>query len=188
MGSAWDETGGGPGLVHIYCGDGKGKTTAAAGLALRALAHGYKVVFAQFLKNGGSGEAVLLSRLPGATVIASEKLDKFSFAMSEDEKRACREIHADIFGRAAELCASGRCDILVLDEIIPAVNTGLFDEGRLIGFLKNSPPRRPPQIEVVLTGRDPSRELIALADYVSDIKKLKHPYDRGVTARAGIEL
>ena len=171
------------GLVHIYCGDGKGKTSTAAGLALRALGAGFSVVFAQFLKNGKSGEIAALSAFPGATVIASEKIEKFSVAMNAEEKSACRGIHADIFKRCAGLCAAGVCDVLILDEIIAAVNAGLFDEDALAGFLKN----RPPRVEVVLTGRNPSQTLIGLADYVSEIKKIKHPYDRGVTARDGIE-
>ena len=150
------------GLIHIYTGDGKGKTTAALGLILRASGRGLKVVLGQFLKGRETGELHTLSLLPGVTVFRGKPLTKFSFQMNEQEK-------ADV--------------LLVLDEVIGACGTHLLDESLLIDFLKH----KPEHLEVVMTGRNPSPELLELADYVSEICKRKHPFDKGIPAREGIE-
>lgn len=172
------------GLVHIYCGDGKGKTTAAIGLSLRAIGNGLNVVVLQFLKNGQSGEIAMLKPFPGAVVMANDTLTKFSFCMNEQEKIDCKRIHEDIFSAAVKLCNNGSCDVLVLDEIIGTIGANLFDESILVDFLIN----RPKNIEVIMTGRNPSDTLVELADYLSEIKCIKHPYEKGVSARKGIEM
>ncbi|MDR3239629.1 MAG: cob(I)yrinic acid a,c-diamide adenosyltransferase [Clostridiales bacterium] len=175
----------GAGLVHVYIGDGKGKTTAAIGLAVRSLGRGRAVAVAQFLKSGGSGEISLLRKLDLPIQIFTDKsLNKFSFNMNAEEKEACRACHMTLFRQAAEHCESGRVDLLVLDEILNAIQTELFPEKDLIAFLS----RRPANLEVVLTGRQVSDAVAALADYVTNLQKIKHPYDRGVSARIGIEM
>ena len=172
------------GLIHIYCGDGKGKTTASMGLAVRAIGHGFRVVITQFLKDGNSSELKVLSTFENATIISGKDVVGFSFQMSEEEKAIVTKNHNDHLNQAIEICEKGECDVLVLDELLSAISTKLIDYDRLIGFLNN----KPAQLEVIITGRNPNAELLELADYVCDIHKVKHPYDRGVSARGGIEF
>ncbi len=169
------------GLVHIYCGDGKGKTSAALGLALRAAGRGRKVLIARFLKHEDSGELVSLRHVPGITVLPIERTFGFVFAMDEETKKEAASYYEGLFGRAQALSADQ--DVLILDEIMAAVNTGMVPEDRVISFLKE----RPEGLEVVMTGRNPSEALLSMADYVSEICKLRHPYERGIGAREGIE-
>lgn len=171
------------GLIHLYCGDGKGKTTAAIGLAIRCAGHDGRILFCQFLKTRPTGELPILSALPSVTVLRSEGLGKFTFQMTPDEREETKKRQTDFFHRIIDLCHRERPDMLVLDEIIPTCSLHLIDEGEVLQFLKTKPPRT----EVVLTGRNPSQALLDIADYVSDIHKQKHPYDRGISARLGIE-
>ena len=171
------------GLIHIYTGDGKGKTTAALGLILRASGRGLKVVLGQFLKGRETGELRTLSLLPGVTVFRGKPLTKFSFQMNEQEKADVLQSHNAFIQELALHCQKEDIDMLVLDEVIGACRTRLLDESLLIEFLKH----KPEHLEVVMTGRNPSPELLELADYVSEICKRKHPFDKGIPAREGIE-
>lgn len=264
------------GLVHIYCGDGKGKTTAALGLALRAAGNGVPVVIARFLKNDGSGEVGILENVPGVYLFPCERQFGFTWTMSEEQKAEAGEYFTRLFERAWELgcktaredvegagkadgCmagenwgsdsvsdGSGRRDIgvcgtgssvsgspvsappasgsnvsgpptsgslvsgspvsgspvsgspvsapltsppceiralLVLDEIMAAVTSGFVANERLLAALDH----RPDGLEVVLTGRGPSEELLSRADYVTEMRAVKHPYENGVGARKGVE-
>ncbi len=172
------------GLIHIYCGDGKGKTTAALGLALRCAGRGNKVLFVQFLKSRPTGELASLKYVPNIEIMRGKEIMKFTFQMTEDEKKQVLCEHEQLFNRVIEKCSNGKIDLLILDEVIGACNTGVFNMSRLIDFMKN----KPYSMEIVLTGRDPKQELVDLADYVSEIKKVKHPYDKGIPARSGIEM
>ena len=167
------------GLIHIYTGNGKGKTTAALGLILRASGRGLKVV----LKGRETGELRTLSLLPGVTVFRGKPLTKFSFQMNEQEKAEVLQSHNAFIQELASYCRKEETDLLVLDEVIGACGTHLLDESLLIDFLKH----KPEHLEVVMTGRNPSPELLELADYVSEICKRKHPFDKGIPAREGIE-
>ena len=126
------------GLIHIYCGDGKGKTTAAMGLAIRAAGREKKVFITQFLKSGKSGEII--------------KKNEY--------------------------------DLLILDEIIATINNGFIELEEVVNFLKN----KPDTLEVVMTGRDPKEELIEIANYVTEMKCIKHPFREGIPSRIGIEF
>lgn len=168
------------GLVHIYYGDGKGKTTAAAGLALRCLGAGKRVVFAQFLKPAGGAEAKALSRFPEAACLAAGT-DTFLFQMTEQERAACAIQQKNLLGLCTRL--GEETELLVLDEILDAISEGFLEEEAVASFLES----RPAGLEVVLTGRKPGADFLALADYVSEITKIKHPYDFGIEARKGIE-
>lgn len=170
------------GLIHIYCGDGKGKTTAALGLAVRASGRGYKVLFVQFLKTQETGELSVLDKL-GITVIRGKEGYSFSFNMADEEKAICRAVQDENLKRAIALCRSQDVDLLVLDEALGALEKNLVDRELLIEFLKT----KPAGLEVVLTGRNPDRALLPIADYISEIKKVKHPFDSGINAREGIE-
>lgn len=171
------------GLVHVYYGDGKGKTTAAFGLAFRCAARGKQVVIAQFLKSGESGEVIAAERFPEITLIRGNGVRKFTFQMNDAEKAQTARDCADLFQKAASLAGSGGARMLVLDEVIDACRSFLsVDE--LTGFLDG----RPEGLEVVITGHALPEELAARADYVSHVVKEKHPYDRGVLARPDIEF
>lgn len=171
------------GLVHLYCGDGKGKTTAAMGLALRSIGHRKSVVIAQFLKDGTSGECRFLSTLDHVTVLAANPVGKFSFAMTEAEKEQTQNAIGRTFDAATQFAVREHAFLLILDEVCAAITCGFLEEDRVISFLQN----KPDTLEVVMTGRDPSERLQAEADYISEICKRKHPYDRGIGAREGIE-
>ena len=171
------------GLVHLYCGDGKGKTTAAVGLAVRHSGRGGKVVFAQFLKDGTSGECRVLAKL-GVTVLAANPVGKFSFRMTEEEKAETAAAIGRTFDAATGFAVRERATLLVLDEVCAAVNCGFLAEKTLTEFLES----RPDSLEVVLTGRDPSENLQVHADYITEMKKRRHPFDEGIAAREGIEF
>ena len=171
------------GLVHIYCGDGKGKTTAALGLGLRASGHGLKVLLVQFLKSGDTGELTAVEKLDGFRIIRGKGGRHFSPAMSEEEINETIRLHNINLELAIAEAGKGACDLLILDEVIGAVNKEMLNRERLIEFIK----AKPSGLEVVLTGRNPDQELLALADYVSEIRKVRHPLDRGIGARKGIE-
>lgn len=171
------------GLVHIYCGEGKGKTTCSVGLTVRACGYGLHVLFMQFLKSGDSSELKILKSLPGIDVLGTKPIKKFSFQMTEEEKAETRRINAEQFADMVKMLENDHYDMLVLDEVLGAIEAGLLDDQLIVNFLKN----RPEQLEVVMTGRYPTEELKELADYVSRIDKVKHPYDKGIPARAGIE-
>lgn len=171
------------GLIHIYCGNGKGKTTACLGLTIRCAGHGNKVLFVQFLKSRPTGELNSLELLPNIEVLRGKETKKFTFQMTAEEKQEVLREHEQLFAKIQTKLTGENVQLLVLDEIIGACNTGVFDENQLLDFLKTKPQR----LEVVLSGRDPSPELLELADYVSEICKRKHPFDKGIPARSGIE-
>lgn len=172
------------GLIHLYCGDGKGKTTAAMGLSLRALGSGMQVVIVQFLKGRTSGEAELLSRMPGVTLLRGKQGLKFSFQMNDEERAATALVHNEHLREAIRLANEGQCDLLVLDEAVAAYNLNLLDQALLEQFVKE----KPDELELVLTGRNPPQWMIDAADYVTELCKRKHPFDWGIAARKGIEL
>ena len=165
------------GLVHLYWGEGKGKTSAALGLALRAAGAGMKVLFVQFLKDGSSSEISMLERLGIETACCSD-IRKFVFQMTEVERLQAGEEYSRLLSAAVSRCREEGFGLLVLDEVIPACNLGLVSETALADFLRS----KPRELEVVLTGREPSPALLELADYVTEMKKLRHPYDRGIQA------
>ena len=165
--------------IHIYCGDGKGKTSAASGLALRMAGRGGKVLIARFLKNDNSGELKSLSYVPHIDIMPVEMTFGFYFNMTEEEKIRAREYYSTLLIKTVEKSAG--YDLVILDEIMAVYNFGLINPEMLVEFLEKKP------CEIVLTGRNPDEKLISYADYVSEIKKIKHPYDKGVKAREGIE-
>lgn len=174
------------GLVQIYCGDGKGKTSAAIGLSIRAAGRGKKVVIARFLKTDNSGELNILRKIPEITVIPCEKSFGFVKSMSLKTRTECTAYQKKIFRQAMD--AAKEADLLILDEIMAAVNYQMISEPDLLSFLKKRPDAgKTDGLEIVMTGRNPGEALLEEADYVSEIKKRKHPYDRGIGARIGIE-
>ena len=171
----------GRGCVHIYCGDGKGKTTCVMGLGVRAAGAGKKVLLHQFLKDDSSSERNIIDGLANITVVPGTPMDKFTFQMNDEELRALRESNDAMFDR---LCGMAEdYDMLILDESVYAIDMGLLSEEKVLAFLAN----RPEHLEVVMSGRNPSEKLKAQADYISEIRKIKHPFDEGLCSRVGIE-
>lgn len=170
-------------MIHIYCGDGKGKTTAALGLAVRCAGYGNKVLFVQFLKAWRTGELKSLELLPNIEVLRAKETPKFTFQMNAEEKAQVMQDHMVLFETVKNKCVSEKIDLLVLDEVVGACDRGVFNKEALVEFLKN----KPQELEVVMTGRNPFAELVELADYVSEICKRKHPKDKGIMARTGVE-
>lgn len=170
------------GLVHIYYGDGKGKTTAAFGLAFRCAGRGQPVVVAQFLKGGASGELDAAKRFPEITVFRGKPTGKFTFQMNDEEKRATADQCAELFCSAVSAASAAR--LLVLDECVDACVKGLLSHEAVADFLDH----RPPGLEVVLTGHSLPPDLAARADYISHVVKEKHPFDQGLKARPDIEF
>ncbi|HHV13674.1 MAG TPA: cob(I)yrinic acid a,c-diamide adenosyltransferase [Clostridiales bacterium] len=172
------------GLIHIYTGTGKGKTTAAVGLGIRCAGNGGKVLFSQFLKDNKSSELNILKKTEHIHVELCGETFGFYFRMTEETKQRAGETYGDYLARILEAARKEEYRLLILDEIIAAYNYELVDRKVLLEFLAT----KPEHLEVVLTGRDPAEELLELADYVSEIVKIKHPYDKGIPARDGIEM
>ena len=166
------------GLVHIYTGDGKGKTTASIGLCVRCRGYGSKVCIFQFLKSMQSGELKSLEKL-GIDVKEVSVSDKFYFNMTENEKKDT----SDCIRETLSHIYDNECDLLVLDEIICVLDLKIISIEELIGIIKN----KPKNCELVLTGRNMPDCLTEYADYVSEIKCIKHPYEKGIGARKAIE-
>ena len=167
-------------MLHLYCGNGKGKTTAAMGLALRAAGRGKRVVIAQFLKGADSGERLALAQLPQVTLLPVPDQIKFSFRMTDEERQAEAKRYQHLLQLIRQQARG--CFLLVLDEACAAVNTGLLPLDDLLSCLDEV------SCEVVLTGRDPAPQLIDRADYITSMEAVRHPFDRGITARDGIEF
>jgi len=173
------------GLIHVYYGDGKGKTTAALGLAIRAAGCGKDVVIVQFLKNWKCAEHNSLSNIPNVTVLRGKTAKgKFIRDMTDDEKQETKTTQDDCIKSAVALVEKGTCDVLVLDEVIDAQRLGVIDRDILEDIIYN----KPEVLELVITGHSPDTRLLEHADYVTEMVKRKHPFDEGVKARQGIEF
>lgn len=166
------------GLIHLYHGDGKGKTTAAMGLAVRALGCGRRVVIVQFLKGGATGELEPLQTL-GATFYRGKAGQKFVFQMNEAEKAATR----DLQNRNLAAAMTEDADLLVLDEAGSAWELDMVDKA----LLQKAVLARPAAQECVLTAHAAPQWMLDAADYVTEMKCCRHPYQKGIAARKGIE-
>ena len=172
------------GLIHLYYGYGKGKTTAALGLAVRASGCGVKVVLVQFLKESNTGELSQLKLLPSITVLRGTAAKGFVRNMTPEQLAETRRIQNSNLEAARALVDSGDCGLLILDEALDAWQLGLLDEAPFLELVNH----KPESLELVITGHKPDDRIIAAADYVTEMVKIKHPYDNGITARRGIEF
>ena len=171
------------GLIQIYTGDGKGKTTAAVGQAVRAKGRGFNVYVIQFLKkNDSSGEQGVLRKM-GIDVKCFGGDYAFRKLTQKEVKKA-KVFFGKIVDEIANEIEQKRCDIVILDEINVLVRENLLDKEEVVEFIKN----KPQNTELILTGRGADKEIIGLADLVTECVKIKHPYDKKVKARKGIEL
>ena len=176
-------------MVQIYCGNGKGKTTAAVGAAVRGCGAGFSVLFVQFLKDGSSSELHILRDLKEVTVLVPEEFYGFSSQLGEEEKKALTACYKEVFNRIDGWIADNSADgelkgIIVLDELLHAVNAGLVEEAQVTELLD----AYSSEYEFIITGYYPTSALVKRADYISNITAEKHPYALGVKARKGIEL
>ncbi|NLG25220.1 MAG: cob(I)yrinic acid a,c-diamide adenosyltransferase [Clostridiales bacterium] len=172
------------GLTHIYTGNGKGKTTAAMGLALRASGCGLRVAIFQFMKKTPSGEVAALALHERVTLCrAGTGCAKFLSDMTDEEKARCLDAQQELFDQACEAACDGAFDMVVLDEALGAMHAGAMDARQLAYLIEH----RHRGTELVLTGRGAPQPLIDLADYVTEMRPIKHPYDRGTHARRGVE-
>jgi cob(I)alamin adenosyltransferase len=176
------------GLVQIYTGAGKGKTTAAFGLALRAAGQGNKVLIYQFLKQPSLDIGERFALQLDAVRIRLEALDvPWDMSKSPDDEKAVKQMQAAIsetLEKIAQTAEKRFYDVLILDEIVFCFSKGLAK----LEDIKNIIDKRDPAVEIVLTGRGATEELIKLADLVTEMKNIKHPFDKGVSARRGIEF
>lgn len=170
-------------LLHLYTGEGKGKTSAAMGLAVRALGHGFEVFIAQFLKNGASGELTALAQFPKAHIFAAAPTEKFTFRMSPAEREAAKCAQTGQVLRMIAEIQRIRPRLMVFDELAMCMQLGLLREDDGWNLIETGLTMG----EVVTTGRYAPDSLLARADYVSEIVKKRHPFDRGICAREGVE-
>jgi len=193
------------GLTHIYTGGGKGKTTCSLGLALRAVGHNYNVHIIQFMKSGDTGEMFSIQQyIPnikfvqfGKDALKEKQLKMVSFEDSEKNENKLKENEVYKFSPIEEereparrgleyarnIMNSENCDMVILDEINCAMAQGIINTEEVLNLLKE----KPKHVELILTGRDAPKEIKDAADLVSEIKKIKHPFDKGIGARKGIE-
>ncbi|MGI6706437.1 MAG: cob(I)yrinic acid a,c-diamide adenosyltransferase [Clostridia bacterium] len=172
------------GYVQVYTGNGKGKTTAALGQAFRAVGQGMKVIVIQFFKGIPSGEMTAAQRLdPDMKILRFERNKKFFWQLNEKEKKELREDVQKALEYIMEVLNNHACDMLILDEIMAAIHGELVSVDQVIQIIE----AKPSSMELILTGRNVPREIAARADLVTEMKPVKHYYEKRVAARRGIE-
>jgi cob(I)alamin adenosyltransferase len=172
------------GFIHLYTGDGKGKTTAALGLITRAHGRGMRAVLVQFLKGRDTGEINTLKLLPNVTVIRqAQDLGFYKFANEQDKAEIYRQNNACL-AEAYRLATEGLCELLVLDEVCPAYSNGSLDTELTDKLILN----KPYSLELVLTGRNAPARFFDTSDYVTEFVMRKHPYNIGIAGREGVEF
>lgn len=171
------------GLVIVNTGNGKGKTTAALGLALRAVGQGLKVTMIQFIKGGWKyGELKAPEYLPGFTIRPMGK--GFVGVGGKEPDPADRALALETLAAGREAVTSGNYDMVILDEVNCAVSLGLIPVGELLGLIKD----KPAEVHLVLTGRGADEAVIEAADLVTEMREIKHPFKTGVKAQKGVEF
>ena len=169
------------GLVQIYTGDGKGKTSAAFGLALRAIGRRLRVYIIQFIKGGFDyGELYIVDKLPNLTLKA---FGRGSFITEKPPRKRDFQLAEEALALAEGIIKRGEYDIVILDEINVALSLKLVKIERVLELIKN----KPRHVELVLTGRRAPDEIIEAADLVTEMREIKHPFNKGCQARKGIE-
>lgn len=172
-------------MIHLYYGEGKGKTTCAAGLALRMAGHARQVLFLQFLKDGSSGEIRMLRRTEEVCVICDPRHRRFLSQMSCEEKRELEKRLEEIVRRGIGQLRDGSYGLLVLDEVTYPYREGLLGKELIEEIVELA---RGQGCEICFTGRDPDPYFKEQADYITYFEAQRHPYEKGVKAREGIEF
>lgn len=171
-------------MIHLYYGDGKGKTSAAMGLAIRAAGSGMKVHVIRFMKTDQSGEVNSLQQIENITLQPCTRTFGFTFRMTEEQKKEAKEYYTNLFFKVIEKESLDQYNMIIMDESAIVYHYDFIPKQEFKDFLKKYGQEK----EIVITGAFPQADLIELADYASEIKKVKHPYDKGVKARKGIEF
>lgn len=171
------------GLVHVYTGEGKGKTTAALGVALRAMGWGARVCVVQFIKGYAEiGEAKLAAEMPDRFVLKQFAID-LTRAIDETDVLARKQATEEAMTWAEQAVSQGEFDVVILDEINNALHYGLIPVSRVLSMISG----RPSHVELILTGRSAPAEIIDAADYVTELSMIKHPFEKGIGARKAID-
>jgi cob(I)alamin adenosyltransferase len=167
-------------LIHVYTGNGKGKTTAALGLAMRAAGHGFRVYMIQFMKGRiNYGELETANLIPNLTM---KQFGRPDFVSKDNPDPEDIRLAHEGFEHAKDIIFSNNYDIVILDEINVAMDFNLISTDEVLALLT----RRPATVELILTGRDCPRQIVKIADYVTEMLEIKHPYHEGTLAREGI--
>ncbi|MGK0468813.1 MAG: cob(I)alamin adenosyltransferase [Clostridium sp.] len=173
------------GYVQIYTGNGKGKTTAAVGLAVRAAGNGYNVIMVQFLKGSKTGEIESAKKLaPFFNIFRFEEKRGFFWTLNAEEKIELKEEVQKGYEFCRKALKEEKCDILIMDEVMGALSNGLISEDQLIELID----KKPSNIELILTGRNVPRAILDKANLVTEMKDIKHYFNEGVPSREGIEF
>lgn len=171
-------------MLHVYHGDGKGKTTCAIGLAVRGAGAGMNILIIQFLKGSKTGELDSLAKIPNIKILRNSKDYGFINTMTKDQLDIVKNEHNANLTKAFKLTEEQKCDMLILDELTYVYDMNLIDKEKIDDLIKNASKN----IEIVITGRNPDKLFLESADYVTEMKLQKHPFEKGISARKGIEF
>ncbi|MGL5149351.1 MAG: cob(I)yrinic acid a,c-diamide adenosyltransferase [Clostridium sp.] len=172
------------GYIQVYTGNGKGKTTCALGQGFRACGNGLTVKMIQFLKSGETGELNSIQKLSdNFKIYRFEKRRGFVWTLSEDEKMELKGEIREAFSFAEDIIRNNSCDVLILDEIMGVLYNKFLTSQEVCELLK----KKPEKMEIILTGRDVPEDVLEIADLVTEMKPIKHYFEKGVGARKGIE-
>lgn len=172
------------GLIQVYTGNGKGKTTAALGQGLRSCGRGLKVYMVQFLKGGDTGELHSVPKLhPLFEIFRFERERGFFWTLSEEEKYELKEDIDRGFSFMKKVVSKVECDVLILDELLGVLSNGLLEVNEVVKLLES----KPETMEIIITGRNAPDKILEVADLVTEMKEIKHYFKNGVPAREGIE-
>ncbi|CCC58120.1 MULTISPECIES: cob(I)yrinic acid a,c-diamide adenosyltransferase [Caloramator] len=173
------------GCIQVYTGDGKGKTTAAIGQGVRAAGNELRVYMVQFLKGSETGELKSIEKLdPYFKIFRFEKKRGFFWTLSDEEKAELKKEIEEAFEFCKKVLKNKECDVLILDEIMGVLHNKLLSVEEVVEFLKS----KPEDMEIILTGRNVPKEIMEIADLVTEMKEIKHYFEKGVPARKGIEF
>lgn len=172
------------GYVQVYTGNGKGKTTAAMGLAFRAAGDGMKVKVVQFLKSWKTGELEAAKKFNNLEILRFEKVKGFTWELNDEQLAQLKSEVRVGFDFVKKLVKNRECDILILDEIMASISAGFIDEDEIVELIKN----KPKDMELILTGRNVPEKIMDKADLITEMREVKHYYKKGVPAREGIEF
>ncbi|MGL4655635.1 MAG: cob(I)yrinic acid a,c-diamide adenosyltransferase [Sarcina sp.] len=172
------------GYTQVYTGDGKGKTTAAMGLAFRAAGDGMKVSIIQFLKAWKTGELASIEKIDNINLFRFQTIKKFTWDLNEEELVQYKKETRDAYFFAIKCLEERSCDILILDEIMGAFHGGFITEDEVVALID----MKPKDMELVLTGRNVPSKVAQKADLITEMRPIKHYMDKGVNARLGIEF
>lgn len=173
------------GLVQIYTGDGKGKTTAALGQAMRAAGNGLKVYMVQFLKTSDTGELHSSERLhPYFRIFRFERPRGFFWTLNDNEKAELKEDVTKAFEFCKKVLSDHECDVLILDELMAVITNGILSIDEVLNLIKS----KPEDLEIIMTGRNAPQEIKDAADLVTEMKEVKHYFHKGIPQRKGIEF